>query len=1245
MNICKYILILFLFSLSFSGTDGTIRGKVTDEDGTALIGTQIYIPELEKGVAADMDGNFILLNMPVGEYEVRFLMIGYQTKVVENVGVVMDQTQWLNVSLPEASVEGEVVYVSSERALVEKGTTSKKVTVSKEAIETLPIRDVSELYNLQSGVVKIDSKAKGIPDHAERGLEEVHVRGGRSGEIAYMIDGMYIRNPIYGGIGNGTRLNKFAIREFDWQPGGFNAEYGDAMSAVSNLHTMTGSSKYSFKFQYDTSLLGEAFGSRYDELRDYHDYNVGFGGPLPFMKKVKFWVSGQFTNKGAETVLKFDDNVYQFDPDEYFYLNDIIELYDDVDWETNRYNYTWPWDNISGYKSFGFDRTNDVFAKLTYDISSQHKLTLSRWIVDAHRKSFNAAYIYWDEGRQELFRDTERTALEFNHTINNKSFYTLRVSNFIQDQFIGVRWQDNDNDGLPDWYEYSYPAGYSDYSDPNNPEILPFHFNNSGEIVYYDYKDGNGPDEFTSGWYYGAPTPGNYNWRVAEPFIDNNQNGLYDGPSSSDFFSVDMNQDGTYNITDDDLDGDGTWDGPELVTQSIFRDGDYWLTPEMYVDSEGFYDASGAYLAFEGLSPSMTINPFFGFLGYFGSESIFEDPRPLYFRFWTEENIFGGTDRYFSETTAQTDEIRFDYTNQLTKKWRTRVGFDYKSHKLDYYEIKDPWDDASAFRQRFAEQWNDFGVDDQEWINAICNQPDFGEGNGVWDGPGYYENPCTGLQEFFPGETFDDFNGDGDWNSYVEPEEFAFYVQNTFEVPWMVVNAGVRLDAVQYNTKIWADPNGDFSPYSPHFYYDCGGDLDPETGEILCPGDYYYVDTGFNSQDGVAWDGSSVKIDDNYDYNPNFNPNDGNADTTPNSSDWQILNQDNVDMSQNNSWDEGESTTSNISETNNYSNVIFKDSDWLYKVSPRIGISHVIADGATFTFNYGLYYQTPIYEFIYRNVSKLEDPEQAFEDAGQSNQSIGNATMTAGRTQSYELAFNVQFSQRWAFTGGLWVKDMDQLTTANNYKSGVYEFKVAKNGDFGTAVGFDFSLENRGRILNTMIQYTYSTAKASSEYDAAAFGAIEVDAPQQETLMPYDRTHDLTMSIYSTKLPWGLNGGLTAFFQSGEPYTPLKFNGDKPEEDLQNKYTKRSPAMITMDMSISKEFEVGDNMVMFGMNIFNLFDKPYPFSVYPLTGRSDRPGEYYEKNIGTELSGSYYDRPWYFSNNREINFFVRFDIN
>ena len=67
--------------------------------------------------------------------------------------------------------------------------------------------------------------------------------------------------------------------------------------------------------------------------------------------------------------------------------------------------------------------------------------------------------------------------------------------------------------------------------------------------------------------------------------------------------------------------------------------------------------------------------------------------------------------------------------------------------------------------------------------------------------------------------------------------------------------------------------------------------------------------------------------------------------------------------------------------------------------------------------------------------------------------------------------------------------------------------------------------------------------------------------------------------------------------------------------------------------------------MMMGVNVFNLFDKPYIIDVYPLTGNAVRPGEYYEKDIGKAISGSYYDRPWMYSSNREINFFVRLDFN
>ena len=550
----KILQLCLICSFLIPGTDGTIRGKITDADGSALVGTQVYMPEIEKGTTADLDGNFILLNIPVGEYEVKFLMIGYQTKVMKGVNVIMDQTQWLNVSLAEASVEGEIVYVSSERAMVEKGTTSKKITISKEAIETLPIRDVSELYNLQSGVVKIDSKAKGIPDHAERGLEEVHVRGGRSGEIAYMIDGMYIRNPIYGGIGNGTRLNKFAIREFDWQPGGFNSEYGDAMSAVSNMHTASGKNEFRYRFKYETSLVGSAMGSRYDELRGYNDYNMGLGGKIPLVDKIPFingayyWASGQYTDNNSYRVYEFDDNTF----------GDVLE--DNLD------NLVTPWDTTSGFRDFGFDRTFDYFIKLDLKmLDNKLRVNYSYWNVDAHRKGFNPRYLYWDDGQNEIFRDTYRHTAEINHTLSNKTFYTLRYSSFIQDQFIGSRWLDSDNDGYPNWFENSYGAGSPIYSyvndmtsDVNNENQVPFNPNetvNPAE-VYYTNRDGNGPDQWSSGWYYGAPVPGNYNWEVAEDFIDVNGDGIFteyfdaNGDGFDDSFTGEWQAVGT--VTPDD---------------------------------------------------------------------------------------------------------------------------------------------------------------------------------------------------------------------------------------------------------------------------------------------------------------------------------------------------------------------------------------------------------------------------------------------------------------------------------------------------------------------------------------------------------------------------------------------------------------------------------------------------------------------------------------------------------------------
>jgi len=1140
---------LFSSITLYGGTDGTIRGQVTDVQGEPLIGAQVFIGELSIGSVADLNGNYLILNVPVGKYDVTVVIIGYQKQVMKDVTVLMDQTVWLNFKLPIETVEGEEVYVTAERPLVEKAVTSKKVTVSAEAISALPMRDLNELYSLQSGVVKVESRRQGIPDHEERGLEEIHVRGGRSGEIAYMIDGLYIRNPIYGGIGNGTRLNLFAVQEFDWQADGFNAEYGDAMSAVSNMHTKVGGENFEYHFKYETSLLGSELGSKYDALRGFNDLNFGFGGTFPFFKKLNYWFSGQFTNNDSYKIYEFDDIAYQLLPgqDDYF---DFVFDENDPSYQTinnqNISNLVQPWDNVTGFRGFGLDNTQDVFGKLTYKHSSRLRFNVTYWDLKAHRKGFSPRYLYWDDGQNELFRDTKRLTFEMNHSISNKTFYTIRAAEFIQDQFQGVRWMDSDDDGYPNWFEWRFSAGeFRGQSNPYDADVIPYSM--KGDTVEYTMKDGR------SGWYYGA-TPGLYNWAIAEEFTDQNGNGIWDEGEPWE-----------------DSDGDGLWNKPELIEKLYHRDGSYWLTPEMYEAYWDNYDAMHLlqyYIQQPFIEAIISSGTFAEIQELFQSlEASAEggDGVPYYYpniftglNMWDERSAFGGHDKFYASSRAVTREFRFDLTSQVTHKLKLRSGIDFKSHRLNFYEVKYPWLGTGAFIQTFAEHWEDTGPDGLLPTDAGYEEADQGEGNGTWD----------------PGEYYSDANENGKWDDFREPMELATYLQGTFEVPWMVINAGIRLDAVNYNTKVWADTAGNFSPGRPWYY---------------------------------------------------------------------------SDINDNNEWDNGEEASDLAGLA--HQKVFFSDSKWLYNLSPRLGVSHVITDKSTFTFNYGLYYQTPIYQNVFLNTNRLEDPEALFEtDSDDEAGNLGNATMSAMRTQSYAFSFNVQVGTKWRYSVGAWIKDIDQWLAYKNQRSGVYKYKVFSNGDYGSVKGIDFTLELRTKKINSLLQYTYSVAKANSEHDWAQEDVGYVDAPSQEYRMPYDRPHDLTFSLYSF-IPFGISAGITAFYQSGYPYTPYYIEEGQvdPQEDVKNKFSKRAPSYRNVNLSLSKSVSYGKQKISLGVNVYNVFDIRSALDIYYLTGKPDDPGTHYTDQVGLPdsqhiYSGSFFDQPWKFDAPREIDFFIKVDF-
>nr|HQU73174.1 TonB-dependent receptor [Calditrichia bacterium] len=221
--IYRALALLFLLSgLVLGGTTGKIAGQISDADtGEPLIGVNILLEGTTLGASTDVDGIFVILNIPPGVYNVQFSYLGYKTLVVRDVRVNVDFTTRLDQKLGQAIVEGEIVEVFGEKnPLVRQDLTNTQVAVTSEQISELPVDQIRDVIALQAGVVEDNDGS-------------LHIRGGRSNEIAFQVNGVGINNPF--GSNQGVGLATNAVEEVSVSAGTFSAEYGNALSGVVNF--------------------------------------------------------------------------------------------------------------------------------------------------------------------------------------------------------------------------------------------------------------------------------------------------------------------------------------------------------------------------------------------------------------------------------------------------------------------------------------------------------------------------------------------------------------------------------------------------------------------------------------------------------------------------------------------------------------------------------------------------------------------------------------------------------------------------------------------------------------------------------------------------------------------------------------------------------------------------------------------------------------------------------------------------
>lgn len=335
-----------------AGAVGKIAGRAMEKGKEPVGYANVIVLGTKQGVATDENGNFVISGVPVGTYQVKLQAIGFDP-VILTVQVNAGQTSTVNFNVGATKVVTEVatIEVRAEKRIDTKSSTTKQ-SISAEKLKEIPVDNLSQAIATKAGVV------------AQGG--ELHFRGGRGGEVKFQFDGVEATDPAFGGSANIANL---AVAGTDVLSGGFDAEYGNALSGVVSVSTKEGGERFGGEVRWDTDRYGDPTKT----FNNFDRFSFGFGGPTP-LKNLTYFATyeGTFSDTYLRTSLSRPRRT----------LVDFIQL-------GNRQS----------------NQINTNF-KLAYRMNPKNKVTFET----INNRTINTAYNHmWSrEGYVQVFYDTVR---------------------------------------------------------------------------------------------------------------------------------------------------------------------------------------------------------------------------------------------------------------------------------------------------------------------------------------------------------------------------------------------------------------------------------------------------------------------------------------------------------------------------------------------------------------------------------------------------------------------------------------------------------------------------------------------------------------------------------------------------------------------------------------------------------------------------------------------------------------------
>ncbi len=423
----SFSLMLFLPLMLLGQQDASIQGTVRDfKTGKPLPGVNVIIKGTYYGAATGSDGNYLITSISPGSYDIEISMVGYKILLKTGVKVEAGAAVTENFDLEQTVLMlGEEVVVIGKKPLFDVDETATLTRISSDDIRNKIVNSVEDILSEQIGVTTVDN--------------EIHIRGGRIDESLFIIDGLSIKDPL-SGYGGNLFINAESIDNLEIITGGYNAEYGQAMSGVINIRLKEGRDKYEGSFKYSSDNWGFSQDSYSHYNTDRLEFNLG--GPSTLFellpKALGFDLPGMFSffanayGKGSDTHLPIAANVYPhrnwslpgFSDTQTEEFLDLITPREENDWHL-LYKLTWgvtPQKKLSASYDFSLNVNQGFFMPRAF--SSTYYPYRYQKILDQYNT---------------ITRESRLLNVNWVHTLNPQTFYEVTMGRFLTMEHSAVQ--------------------------------------------------------------------------------------------------------------------------------------------------------------------------------------------------------------------------------------------------------------------------------------------------------------------------------------------------------------------------------------------------------------------------------------------------------------------------------------------------------------------------------------------------------------------------------------------------------------------------------------------------------------------------------------------------------------------------------------------------------------------------------------------------------------------------------------